>query len=283
MNNKICLITGATSGIGKETAKALSKMGATIVITSRNLEKGEIVKKEIIAFSNNANVEVIKCDLSSFSSIKECVDLFKSKYSKLDVLINNAGIWETERKLSKDDIELNFATNHLAPFLLTNLLLDTLKASPNSRIVNLASSAHKMGTINFDDLEAKNSFSSFRSYGQSKLANILFTKKLAELLNGTTVTANCLHPGVVSTRLFDKMSSFQRSLFGMFMISPLKGAQTSIYLASSPEVSHISGEYFAKSKISKSTAASKDMAVAEKLWNVSLEYVKNYLNEKSSS
>jgi NAD(P)-dependent dehydrogenase (short-subunit alcohol dehydrogenase family) len=140
-----------------------------------------------------------------------------------------------------------------------------------------------MGSINFDDLEAKKSFSSFRSYGQSKLANILFTIKLSEMLQDCNVTANCLHPGVVSTRLFDKMSSFQRSLFAVFMISPEKGAQTTIYLASSPDVSCISGEYFAKSKITSSSKESKDMDVANKLWNVSLEYVKPYLNENNNS
>ena len=140
-----------------------------------------------------------------------------------------------------------------------------------------------MGTINFDDLEAKKSFSSFRSYGQSKLANILFTKKLASILANTGITANCLHPGVVSTRLFDKMTSFQRSVFSVLMISPEKGARTSIYLASSPEVNCISGEYFAKSKISSSSKESKNIDIADKLWNISIEYVKPYLNENNNS
>lgn len=272
INGKIAIITGATSGIGSITAHALASMGAHLVLPVRSIEKGEALKAEIFKETSNERIDVMHCNLASMASIRQFVSEFEEKYDRLHLLINNAGLWETKRKESDDGIEMNFAVNHLAPFLLTNLLLDTIKKSAPARIVNVSSAAHKQGKMRFNDLEGKNNWGSMRSYAQSKLANIFFTRKLAKELEGFGVTANCLHPGVVNTRLFDKMPAAFRKIFSLFMISPEKGAQTTIYLATSPEVEKISGEYFAKKKIAKTTNHARDMRVADMLWEVSKEY-----------
>ncbi len=272
LKDKICLITGATSGIGKETALALAKEGATIVFTARNSTKGEKVKHEIIDSSGNENIEAMYCDLAAMESIRDFADSFKNRYNELHVLINNAGIWETKRKESADGIELNFAVNHLAQFLITNLLLDLIKSSAPARIINLSSDAHKPAKLNFKDIEGKNSWSSFGSYAQSKLFNILFTKKLSRILEGSKVTVNCVHPGLVNTTLFNKMNKFIRYIFNPFMISSKKGAQTTIFLATSDEVKNISGEYFKKKKIVSPSKAAKNIENAEWLWEISKRY-----------
>lgn len=273
LKDKICIITGATSGIGRETAKELARKGAVLVLPIRDSLKGDILKDEILEQVPEAQLDLMHCDLASFASIREFATAFKKKYKNLHVLINNAGIWETKRNLTSDGIEKNFAVNHLAPFLLTNLLLNSLKASAPSRIINVASDAHKQGKINFSDLEFEKKYSSLGSYAQSKLANILFTKKLSQKLKGTGVTANCLHPGVVSTNLFDKMPKILMGVMNLFMISPQKGAQTSVYLATSPEVENVSGEYFAKSKNKKPAPQALRQDVADKLWEISEKYV----------
>lgn len=273
LKDKICIITGATSGIGKETAIALAVKGARLVLPVRDVLKGEMLQKEIQDHHPDASVDIMPCNLASLQSIRQFAADFKSRYEHLHVLVNNAGIWETRRQLSEDGIELNFAVNHLAPFLLTNLLLDRLEQSTPARVVNVASEAHRQGKIYFDDLEFEKKFSSLKSYGQSKLANILFTKKLSQKLKGRGVTANCLHPGVVATSLFDKMPKILVGAMGLFMISPQKGARTSIYLASSPEVENISGEYFAKSKIKKPNQDALRQDIADKLWEISEKYV----------
>ena len=272
LTNKIILITGATSGIGKQTAIALAKLGATIVITTRDDARGKTTKSEIIKATNNKNVDVFHCDLASFSSIRNFVKEFKTKYNHLHVLINNAGVWDFKRRESKDGIENIFATNYLAPFLLTNLLLDMLKKSAPSRIINVASGLHS-GTINFDDLESKHSFSGMRAYAHSKLAVILFTRLLAKKLEGTGVTVNCVHPGLVNTNLGRSAPGYQRAFFKILGKHPAKGAETSIFLASSKDVENITGEYFVKKEIAKSSKESYDMALAEKLWELSKKYV----------
>ncbi len=272
LQDKTAIITGATSGIGRVTALAIAKEGIQLVLPVRNIEKGESLKDEIKRETGNRNVDVMPCDLASMSSIRQFAAEFEKKYSTLHLLINNAGLWEAKRKESDDGIEMNFAVNHLAPFLMTTLLLDTIKRSAPSRIISVASAAHKYGKMRFNDLEGKKSWGSMQSYAQSKLANILFTRRLARELEGSGVTANCLHPGVVNTQLFSKMPGFMQKIFGLFMISPEKGAQTSIYLATSPEVEIISGEYFDKKKIAKTTAHARDMQVADMLWEASKEY-----------
>ncbi len=276
MKNKIVLITGATSGIGKETALGLAKLGATIVFTTRDNLKGEKTKKELIATTNNKNIRMLKCDLASFESIRNCCKEFKSKYDKLHVLINNAGVWDFKRRESKDGIENIFATNYLAPFLMTNLLLDILKKSSPSRVINVTSGMH-YGTINFDDIELKQKFSGAKAYRQSKLGLILFTRFLAKKLEGTGVTVNCVHPGMNKTDLGRDAGGFFQMIFKLMGKDPEIGAETSTYLTSSPDVENITGEYFAKKKIKRSSKESYDMDLAEKLWNVSEKYLKNGL------
>jgi len=273
LKNKIVLITGATSGIGKETALGLAKLGATIVFTTRDNLKGEKTKKELIAATNNKDIHMLKCDLASFESIKNCCKEYKSKYDKLHVLINNAGVWDFKRRESKDGIENIFATNYLAPFLMTNLLLDMLKKSSPSRIINVTSGMH-YGTINFDDIEFKQKFSGAKAYRQSKLGLILYTRLLAKKLEGTDVTVNTAHPGMNKTDLGRDAGGFSKMIFKMMGKDPKIGAETSIYLASSSDVKNITGEYFAKKEIKKSSKESYDMELAKKLWDVSEKYLK---------
>jgi len=274
LKNKIILITGATSGIGKETAIGLARLGATIIITSRDDLKGEKVRKELIKTTNNKNIHILKCDLASFQSIRNCYMEYKSKYDRLNVLINNAGVWDFKRRESKDGIENIFATNYLAPFLMTNLFLEILKKSSPSRIINVTSGMH-YGTINFNDIEFKNHFSGAKAYRQSKLAMILFTRFLAKKLEGTGVTVNTAHPGMNKTDLGRDAGGFSKLIFKMMGKNPKIGAETIIYLASSSNVKNISGEYFAKKKIKKSSKESYNMQLAKKLWNISEEYCKN--------
>jgi len=276
LKNKIVLITGATSGIGKETALGLAKLGATIVFTTRDNLKGEKTKKELITTTNNKNIHMLKCDLASFESIRNCCKEFKSKYDKLHVLTNNAGVWDFKRRESKDGIENIFATNYLAPFFMTNLLLDILKKSSPSRIINVTSGMH-YGTINFDDIEFKQKFSGAKAYRQSKLGLILFTRLLAKKLEGTGVTVNCVHPGMNKTNLGRDAGGFSQMIFKLMGKDPEIGAETSTYLTSSPDVENITGEYFAKKKIKRSSKESYDMDLAKKLWDVSEKYLKNDL------
>lgn len=272
-NQRVCILTGATSGIGIETAKALAAKGYSLVLPIRDSLKGDTLKDEILEQTPEAILDFRHCNLASLDSVREFVAGFLKDYHRLDLLINNAGIWENKRNESEDGIERNFAVNHLAHFLLTLSLLDILKNSAPARIVNVSSEAHRQGKINFEDLEYKKKFSGLGSYAQSKLANILFTKKLSQKLKGTGVTVNCLHPGVVSTNLFNKMPDILVSIFKLFMISPEKGAQTSIYLALSPEVEGISGEYFVKSKKKKPAPQALRQDTADKLWSISEKYV----------
>jgi retinol dehydrogenase 12 len=220
LKDKVCLVTGSTSGIGKETVIGLAKEGARLVLPVRNIEKGESLRKEILSMTANSHIELMSCDLASFDSVRSFAKAFLDKYDRLDLLINNAGTWETKRKKSVDGIELTFAVNHLAPFLLTHLLTDRLISSAPSRVINVSSEAHRYGKMRFDDLERNNKWSLFGPYAQSKLANILFTKELARKLNGAGVTVNCLHPGVVSTHLFDAFPKVFASVSSLFMITP---------------------------------------------------------------
>lgn len=271
--NKICIITGATSGIGKETAVGLAREGYHLVLPVRDKQKGELLEKEIRSLTGNGQVDLMPCDLSSLQSVRDFATAFLDTYDRLDLLVNNAGIWETKRKESADGIELTFAVNHLAPFLLTYLLTDRIMASAPARIINVSSEAHRQGRMRFDDLEGKKKWSSFGSYAQSKLANVLFTRELARKINGASVTVNALHPGVVNTRLFDKFPGFLASIFRLFMITPEKGARTTLYLATSPEVTSTTAEYFSNRKIKRAAAQALDHEAAKKLWEVSMAYV----------
>jgi NAD(P)-dependent dehydrogenase (short-subunit alcohol dehydrogenase family) len=272
LKGKVVLITGVTSGLGKETARALAKMGSTIVFTTRDNQKGIDTKEELVKSSGNSDIHVLFCDLASFDSIRKCASEFKAKFQRLDVLINNAAIWDYTRRESKDGIENIFATNLLGPFLLTHLLLDLLKKSSPSRIVNLTSGLHS-GTINFDDIEFKQKFSGLKAYRQSKLGVILFTRLLAKKLEGTGVTVNTVHPGMNRTNLGRDAGRISQAIFKLITKDPKIGAQTTIYLASSQEVENVTGEYFYKKQKKKSSEESYDMKLAQKLWDLSEKYV----------
>ena len=277
MRGKVCLVTGGSSGIGQATALGLANMGATVIVVGRDRSRGEAVVAEIKQKSNNDAVDLMLADLSSQASIRRLAEDLKDRYQQLHVLINNAGVFISKRTVTVDGIETTFAVNHLAPFLLTSLLLDVLKASAPARIINVTSSGERSGTINFDDLQGEGRYSGIRAYNQSKLAMILWTYELARKLEGTGVTANCVHPGVVVTNLGRGSSgSFGLLLRLMrpFFSSPEKGAETSIYLASSPEVEGVSGKYFAKKAEAKSSERSYDAATARRLWQVSAEMTK---------
>lgn len=274
LNGKICLITGATSGIGRETAIAMARAGARLVLPVRNMGKGEALRNEIYHLTGNGHADLMACDLASLESVRAFAEDFRKKYDRLDILINNAGIWETKRKESADGIEMTLAVNHLAPFLLTYQLTDLLIASAPSRIINVSSEAHRYGRMRFNDLERKKRWSSIGSYAQSKLANILFSRELSRKMNGAGVTVNSLHPGVVNTRLFDKMPGFLTSIFRLFMISPKKGAATTVHLAKSHDVQNVTAEYFSKSKVNKVASQANNDDDAKKLWEISMGYVK---------
>jgi NAD(P)-dependent dehydrogenase (short-subunit alcohol dehydrogenase family) len=275
MHGKICLVTGATNGIGKATAQALAQMGATVVVVGRNAPKTAQLVKEIRAESGNQNVDSLLADLSSQQDVRRLADEFMNKYKHLHVLLNNAGGTFMTRQLSVDRIEMTFALNHLAYFLLTNLLLETMKASVPARIINVSSDAHSHGKIEFDNLQGERSYSGIGPYGNSKLANILFTIELAHRLEGTGVTANALHPGLTSTGFGKNNPGFIMKIMGVVIPligrSPEKGAQTSIYLATSPEVQNITGKYFVDCKVTQPAPQAADMAVARKLWDVSYD------------
>ena len=274
MKNKLVLITGANSGIGKATAIKLATMGAHIVMLCRNKERGETARQDIIQTSGNKNIELILIDLADLSSVRKAAEDIKAKYDHIDVLINNAGGYFTERKTSKDGYECTFAMNHLGHFLLTNLLLDELKAAVNARLINLSSDIHKKGHINFDDLMTEKKYKGFGVYSHAKLANILFTNELARRLQHTNITVNTLHPGMVRTNFTansDRLIKFLMTIMGRFLKSPEKGAETSVYLASSKDVAGISGKYFVNRKEKKSSPESYDEKVAKKLWKVSCE------------
>jgi NAD(P)-dependent dehydrogenase (short-subunit alcohol dehydrogenase family) len=277
---KICLVTGASSGIGKATALGLAKLGATVVMVCRDANKGEAALSEIKRKSGSSSVDLLLADLSSQKAMRRLANEYESKYQQLHVLINNAGVYYTKRHVTVDGLEAMFAINYLARFLLTNLLLDIIKQSAPARIINVAGAYHAKGKIAFDDLQGEKDFDGQRANHQSKLADVLFTYELARRLEGTGVTVNCLHPGMVATDLIDKDKDFPvffkylYKLSRSLMKSPAKGAETSLYLASSPEVEGITGQYFVNKKISPSSPESHDIQLAKRLWEVSEKLAK---------
>jgi NAD(P)-dependent dehydrogenase (short-subunit alcohol dehydrogenase family) len=278
MQGKICMVTGANSGIGKATALALAQMGATVVMVCRNRARGEEARSEITTKSRNNAVDLLQADLSSQQSIRQLVENFQQNYTHLHVLINKAGAaFPGRRRETVDGLEITFAVNYLAPFLLTNLLLDVLKASAPARIVNVSSDAQASGYIQMDNLQAEKLYRPMRTYPQAKLAVVLFTYELACRLQGTGVTANCLHPGFVATNFAQSdvrpAVRLLVKLIGSFGTSPQKGAKTSIYLASSPEVESVTGKYFVKSIPKRSAAISYDESLQRQLWEQSAKLV----------
>jgi NAD(P)-dependent dehydrogenase (short-subunit alcohol dehydrogenase family) len=278
MQGKICIVTGANSGIGKATSLGLAQMGATVVMVCRDRARGEEAQSEIKAKCSNDAIDLLLADLSSQQSIRQLVENFTQRYTRLDVLINNAGMLRLTRRETVDGLEMTFAVNYLAPFLLTNLLLDVLKASAPARIVNISSESHESGYIRMDDLQAEKHYRFLRAYGQSKLALVLFTYELARRLQGTGVTANCLHPGFVATNIGQRgtmpvVRNAIRLIFSILGISPEEGAKTSIYLASSPDVEGVTGKYFAKSIPRRSAPISYDESLQRQLWEESAKLV----------
>jgi NAD(P)-dependent dehydrogenase (short-subunit alcohol dehydrogenase family) len=272
MNEKICLVTGANSGIGKVTAKALAAGGATVIMVCRNREKGEAARDEIVRETRNENVELMIADFSDLSQIRRLADKVKAKHPRLHALVNNAGAYNDKRRLTADGYESTFAVNHLGYFLLTVELLDLLKSSAPARVVNVSSEAHRSAHINLDDLNLEKSYGGWKAYGQSKLANVLFTYELARKLTGTGVTANCMHPGVVGTGFFNKIGGLAGKflrLIAPFMRTPEKGADTVIWLASSQEVEGITGKYFVDRKEQATNPESYNATIAARLWEVS--------------
>lgn len=265
MTNKICLVTGANAGIGKATALGLAKTGATVVIVARSRERGAAAQAKIKQESGNQAVDLLLADLSSQADIRQLAAEVKRDYPALHVLINNAGIIPRQRQETEDGLEMQFAVNHLAYFLLTNLLLEQLKASAPTRIINVTSGLHRSGQIDFDDLQSKRSYRPQSVYAMTKLCNVLFTLELARRLAGTDVTANCLHPGMIATKLQQDYTGAARSAGA----SPERGAETPLYLATSGEVAGVSGQYFENKRAVPASTTAQDEALAKRLWQIS--------------
>ncbi len=279
MKGKTCLITGATSGIGKATARGLAAKGAAVVMAVRNPEKSEAVRREIQEQTGNPDVHFSIVDLASQDSIRRFAADFTTRFSRLHVLINNAGVYHTRRQVTEDGVELTFAVNYLARFLLVQLLEGTIRRSAPARVVNVAGAYHAKGEIDFDNLQLESNYTGARANNNAKLADVLFTYELARRWQGTGVTANCLHPGAVKSKLIAKDPDLPRSsrllysLFRLFLKSPERGADTVLYLASSPDVEGVTGKYFVNRRARPSSPASYDTALARRLWEVSHELV----------
>jgi retinol dehydrogenase 14 len=274
MGGKTVLITGGTSGIGKATAVAMAAMGANVVVVGRNQERGGAAVEEIKAQSHNESVELMLADLSVQAEVRRLAEEFLERYDRLDVLVNNAGLVQSKRTETPDGIETTLAINHLAPFLLTNLLLGCLEQSALSRVITVSSEAQRWGTMDFEDMQSRRKYRGFPVYGMTKLANIMFTYELAERLNGTGVAVNCLHPGSVGTNFGQNnkgiMALFFRT-FKPFMRSPEQGADTLVWLASSPEVDGVSGKYFSDRKEIEAKKVAYDRVARRRLWEISEE------------
>jgi NAD(P)-dependent dehydrogenase (short-subunit alcohol dehydrogenase family) len=280
MTGKTVIVTGANSGIGKATAVALARAGGRTVITARDQARGNRAVEEIRQASGSDQVELVVFDLGDLASVRAGAAELLDRCPRIDVLINNAGLVLTDRAETVDGYEATFAINHLGPFLLTELLTDRLVASAPSRVVNVASTAHRSARhgLDFEDLQSRQGYKGMRVYGSSKLANILFTTELANRLSGKGVTANSVHPGTVATGYGRDGDTRGLLAFGLkvikpFVLTPEKGARTSVYLASSEAVAGVTGKYFVKCKARKPSAAAQDEPAARRLWAVSEELV----------
>lgn len=271
MTGRICVVTGANRGIGRATAEGLTRLGARVILVCRRKEDGEAVSREIAGWSPVVP-DVVTADLSSQSSIRQAAAYLRGRYPRLHVLINNAGVIPRRREVTVEGLEMQLAVNHLAYFLLTNLLLPQLQAGAPSRIINVSSGAHAHASIDFDDLQAERNYQPKAVYSRSKLANILFTYELARRLSGSGVTANTLNPGVVATKMLADYMGVPiagGALARTFGAKPEEGAETGIYLASSPEVETVTGKYFERKQQTASSRESYDEATARRLWEVS--------------
>lgn len=269
MNGKICIVTGSNTGIGKETARGLAQRGATVVMACRDVAKAEAARDDIARSTGRKDVTVLALDLGSKQSIRAFAERFRASHDRLDVLVNNAGLWTTSRSTTKDGLEATFGVNHVGTHLLTRELLPLLRKSAPSRVVVLSSSLHYRGKMAWDDLQfERRKYDGSAAYSQSKLANVLFTKALARRLEGTGVTVNAVHPGVVATELIRDYPRILVKLFHLFLLTPEKGAACSLHVAAAPELAGVTGEYFEKSKIKLASKDARDEAAQERLWEL---------------
>jgi retinol dehydrogenase 12 len=274
MDKPICLITGATEGVGRATATALARKGYAVVLAARDPAKATTVTKEIVRSTGNRDVDYLTADLRSLAQLHRLAETFTMRYPRLDVLINNAGILMPQRVLTEDGYETTFQVNYLSQFYLTHMLLDELKKSPQGRIVNLSSSVYRAGKFELDNLQGEYRFSTFRAYAASKLLVLLFTIELAHRLKPTRVTANAVHPGIVRTPMMRRAPGFFRAISYAalpFSLSPDKGAATSVFLASSPQPTRVSGQYFANAKAKKVNTACNTQENRDLLWTLSMD------------
>jgi len=282
LDQKVVIITGSNTGIGKETALELAKRGAYVVMACRDTKKCELARQDIVLQTKNRYVYCRTCDLASQNSIMQFVERFKSEHKRLDILINNAGVMRCPHSQTKEGIEMQLGVNHMGHFLLTNLLLDLLKASAPSRIINVSSVAHRRGQINKEDLNSDKQYDKAAAYNQSKLANLLFTRELARRLQGTGVTVNAVHPGIVDTEIIRHMSFFNstfsaiflKPLVWLFVKSPQQGARTTVYVALEESVQGVSGKYFNNCTEEEVAPQAKDDTVAQWLWAVSEKWTR---------
>lgn len=272
LDGKTVLVTGASSGIGMATAGKLAGLGARVVMVSRTQPRGAKARDELLRATPGASIDLLVADLATTTAIRKLADAFQKKYSRLDVLVNNAALLTAQRKLTSEGFEMQFFVNHLAYFLLTGLLLDVLRASTPARVVNVSSAAHSRGVIDFDDLQLSEAYRGWQAYANTKLMNIIFTYELARRLESSRVTANCLHPGVIHTNLMRNFSSVVQLAWnatGRFFKKPDDGAETPVYLASSPEVETVTGQYFRYCKPLGTSQVSYDKDVQSRLWRES--------------
>ncbi len=270
MKDKTILVTGATDGIGRQTALELAQRGAHVLLHGRNPKRAPAVLAELRHRTGNERLEYLNADFAALAEVRALAEAVLARYDRLDALINNAGVFMPQRQLSRDGLELTFAVNHLAPFLLTNSLLPRLKRSAPARIVIVSSTTHQGEHLDFDDLQSEQRYDGYTAYARSKLANVLFTYALAERLKGTGVTANALHPGAVSTKLL-------HAGWGAGGASVAAGAATPVYLATAPEVEGVTGRYFANQRPTRSAPATYDRALQERLWAASEALVQGAL------
>jgi retinol dehydrogenase 14 len=278
LSGKTVLVTGATSGIGWEASVSFARMGAQLIMIGRDAVKTAQRVEEVRQRSGSDMVDSLLCDFASQAQVRRLAEEFRGRYDKLHVLVNNAGTVFTKRTLTADGVESTFAVNYLGAFLLTNLLLDILKASAPARVIIVSSSGHYSGTMDFSDLGFERGYQIMRAYGRSKLAAVLFTRELAKRLEGTGVTVNALHPGAVATGIWDRAPAYARPILSLakrlFMISPEAGGETIVYLATSPAVEGKTGLYFEKNRPKAPSRLAQDDAVAERLWDESVRLVK---------
>jgi len=268
MQGKVCIVTGSNTGIGKTTALGLARLGAKVVMAVRDVAKGEAARQDIVKLTRNEDVVVMPLDLADLGSVRAFAVAFAARFERLDVLVNNAGVTTRARTETKDGLETTFGVNHVGTALLTRELLPILKKSAPSRIVVVSSNLHYRGKMKWDDLEGRARFSGMAAYNQSKLANVLFTKALARRLEGTGVTVNALHPGVVATELVREYPAVVRTLWKLFVWTPERGAECSLHVATAPELEGVSGEFFAKSRSVRASRDALDVEQQEKLWSL---------------